>query len=168
MAQVDIDGIKSAIKTILDAANTTTGSPIDLSSGMASRVQRVLMVHPNRIQIQPSHFPFISIYARDKSIEQQTIGHKGNQTSALRKAVLQLDIFAACYEPFFSNVNEDQGAENTEQLLENIEEVLRSNVTINGTCHWAIPSRSQFDEIPWDEEAHLRAGILTYDVTVFY
>lgn len=168
MAQVDIDGIKGAIKSILDAANTTTGSPIDLSAGLATRVQRVMTIDPSRIVPQPSFFPFITVVARSKDIEQQTIGHKGNQTSALRLGVLSVDIIAASYEPFFTNLNEDQGAENTEQLMENIEEILRANVDLNSTCSWAHPVRLQLDGIPWDEEAHLRAGILSLECKVFY
>lgn len=168
MPQVDIDGIKGAIKTILDAANTTTGSPIDLSNGLATRVQRVMMVHPSYIPIQPSFFPVITVYPLSKKISQQTMGHAGTQRSALRKSELTLAIVAASYEPFFTNINEDQGAENTEQLLENIEEVLRSNVDLNSTCSWAIPSDVTYDVIPLSEEAHLRTGAITLDVTIYY
>jgi hypothetical protein len=168
MAQVDLDGIKGALKSILDAANTTTGSPIDLSNGLNTRVQRVMNIDPNRIVPQPSWFPFITTVVSDKDIEQITMGHAGSQASARREADITLDLFAACYEPLFSDINEDQGQENIEQLMENLEEVLRSNPKLSDTVDWAIPSGVRYGDIPYDEETHCRAGILTLECKVYY
>ncbi len=169
MGQVDIDGIKTAVKNIIDAANTTTGSPIDVSAGLNTRLVRVLKINPTRIPIQPSLFPYVTIYATGKDpIEQETIGHKGNQASAMRKATLNLDVFGCVFEPLVPDVNEDQGVENIERLMENVEEVLRSNVNLNGTVTWAMPSRCQYEDIPYDEEAALRAGILELECTIYY
>jgi len=168
MAQIDLDGVKSAIKSILDAANTTTASPVNLSNGLATDVQRVMKFDPNRIAPQPSWFPFVTVSLSDKDIEQQTMGHTSSQISALREGTLTFDIFAACYEPFFTDLNEDQGQENVEILMENMEEILRANVLLNSTVKYSVPTGVQYGDIPFDEETHLRAGILTLECKVYY
>lgn len=169
MTQINIDTIKTNIKSILDAANTTTGSPIDLSSGLATRVSRVLKIHPGRIQIQPSHFPYVTMYISKIDIEQITMGQRGSQASALRQGVVTLDIVGCCYEPFFTDINEDQGEENVERLMQNIEEILRSNPQLSYTSTaWLKPRYHEFADTVYSEEAHLRAGILTYEFKVHY
>ncbi len=50
-ARVDLNGIKTAIRDTLLAANTTTASPIDLSSNLSNskRVTNVIKVNPEMI-----------------------------------------------------------------------------------------------------------------------
>src|SRR3990167_3794510 len=169
MTQISIDTIKTNIKSILDAANTTTGSPIDLSAGLNTRVSRVLKIHPGRIAIQPSHFPYVTMYVPRIDIEQITMGNRGSQASALRKGLVNLNIVGCCYEPFFTDLNEDQGEKNVERLMQNIEEVLRSNHTLNLTSTaWVNAQSHEFDEQRFGEEAHLRAGIFTIQFKVHY
>lgn len=169
MTQISIDTIKTNIKSILDAANTTTGSPIDLSAGLNTRVARVLKIHPGMIPIQPSHFPYVTMYVSKIDIEQVTMGQRGSQASALRKGLVTLDIVGCCYEPFFTDINEDQGEENVERLMQNIEEVLRSNHTLNLTSTaWVRPVSHEFADTRYSEEAHLRAGIFTIEFKVHY
>lgn len=169
MPQVNIDTIKTGLKSLLDTANTTTGTPVDLSAGMNTRVARVLKIHPGRIPIQPSFFPYVSMFISDKKIEQVTFGTRGTQASSLRQGLLSIQIVGCCYEPFFTDLNEDQGAENVEKLMENIEEIIRTTPNLNYTSTaWATPDRVQYDDVPYDEEAHLRAGILTLDFKVHY
>lgn len=172
MGQVNYDTIKTNLKSILDAANTTTGSPIDLSANMNTRVARVLKIDPKRIPIQPSHFPYVTMFVQNKEIRQITMGNKGSQASALREGILSLVVVGCCYEPFFTDINEDQGSENVERLMENIEEILRSNPSLNHTStSWILTDNGmniQYDDIRYDEETHLRAGILTLDFKVHY
>lgn len=172
MTQVNYDTIKTNIKSILDTANTTTGSPIDLSQGMNTRVARVMKLNPRRIPIQPSFFPYVTMFVSNKNIKQITLGSRGSQASALREGILSINIVGCCYEPFFTDINEDQGVENIEKLMENIEEILRTNPTLNYTSTaWVLTESGmsvQYDDISYDEEAHLRAGILTLDFKVHY
>lgn len=168
MTQINIDTIKTNIKSILDAANTTTGTPIDLSSGLNTRVSRVLKIHPGRIPIQPSFYPYVTMYVTKIDVEQITMGQRGSQASALRQGLVNLDIVGCCYEPFFTDINEDQGQENVEKLMQNIEEVLRSSPSLNYTSTaWVIPQSHEFAET-YSEEAHLRAGIYTVQFKVHY
>ena len=168
MTQISLDTIKTNIKSILEAANTTTGSPIDLSAGLNTRVAKVLKLHPGRVPIQPSHFPYVTAYVSRIDIEQITMGNRGSQATALRQGRVQLDVVGCCYEPFFSDLNEDQGEENVERLMQNIEEVLRSNHNLGYTSTaWLKPISIEFADT-FSEEAHLRAGILTYELKVHY
>lgn len=168
MTQISIDTIKTNIKSILDAANTTTGSPIDLSLGLNTRVARVLKIHPGRIPIQPSHFPYVTMYVPRIDIKQLTMGNRGSQASSLREGLISLDIVGCCFEPFFSDLNEDQGEENVEKLMQNIEEILRSNHNLNFTStSWINPISHEFADT-YSEEAHLRAGIFSIQFKVHY
>lgn len=168
MTQINIDTIKTNLKSILDLANTTTGSPIDLSAGLGTRVQRVLKIHPGRIAIQPSQYPYISMYVPRIDIEQITVGNRGSQATALRQGLVTVDVVGCCYEPFFTDLNEDQGQENVERLMQNIEEVLRSNHNLNYTSTaWVKPISHEFVDT-LSEEAHLRAGIMTLQFKVHY
>ena len=168
MPQVSITNIKTQIKSILDSANTTTGSPIDLSANLDTRVQQVLKVHPAKIYIDPGSFPFVSVFTENKDIEQQTMGHKGNQTSALRRADLTLSIAAAVQEPLIETVKADESDENVETLMENIEEVLRANVNLNSSVTWAIPSNVAYHQEPWDEQTIIRGALMSLECTVYY
>jgi len=168
MAQVDIANIKTQIKSILDSANTTTGTPIDLSNGLDTRVQQVMKINPAKIYSDPGSFPFVSVFADSKTIEQQTMGHKGNQRSALRRGDLVLNVVCAVQEPLIESVKADEADENVEQLMENIEEILRSNVDLNGSCNWAIPEDVTYQDAPWDEQTIVRGAIMTLNCTVWY
>ena len=168
MPKVNIANIKTQIKSILDTANTTTGSPINLSLSMNKAVQRVMKIHPARIPIQASLYPYVTIFLEDKELAQLTVGIGGSQTNALRVSELNLSIVGACFEPFFSDFDEDQGSENSELLMENIEEILRANPTLNSTVSWAIPSAVTYDEVQFSEDVHLRAGLMTLKCKVHY
>ena len=167
MAQIDIATIKTNIKSILDTANTTTGSPIDLSSGLSNRVQQVFKVNPNRIPIQADLFPFVTCFLNDKEIDQITMGH-GTQTNALRQAVISISIMSAVCESAVSDITADTADENIEKLMENVEEILRSNTTISSSVNWAMPTNITYHTIQWDEETHVRASLMNLNCKVFY
>jgi len=168
MPSTNIAAIKSAIKSILDAANNVAGSPIDLSSGLGTRVQQVLKVNPDNIYVDPGSFPFVSIFTANKSIEIETIGHKGSQTSALRRADLELTIAGAVQQPLIDSVKEDASDENVERLMENVEEILRANVNLNNTVNWSYPTNVSYHTAPWDEQTIIRGAIMTFLCKVWY
>jgi len=166
MAQIDLNGLKTAIKSILDTANTTTGSPIDLSKSLNNRIQQVLKVHPGRISIQASFYPYITMFIDDKSIELTTIAV--NQVKARRTADVEINIVGAVSENIITNVNADDADEEIEVLMENIEEIMRSNDTVNGTVKWAKPGRVNYHGAAFDEESIIRAATMTFNATVEY
>lgn len=168
MAQLDIPGIKTALKTILDAANTTTGSPIDLSQNMSIRVAKVLKVNPAITPIQPTFYPYVSVFASDKDIENKTIGHGGSHANAIRRGDLTLNIVGCVMNPKISNVLEDAAHEDVERLMENIEEILRSNIDIGSTVSWSVPDRVTYHSLVNDEGTVVRGGIMTLVCTKNY
>lgn len=168
MGQVDIDGIKTQIKSILDTANTTTASPVDLSSGLRRRVQKVLKLHPMKVPIDPSYYPWVSMYVDNKEIEAISMGNAGTQKSALRRAELIINVVCATQEPIIETLIEDQADENVEQLMENVEEILRSNFDLNSTVSWSFPDSAEYHDEPWDERTFIRGALLPLRCTVFY
>ena len=166
MAQFDIAGLKNQIKSMFDTANTTTGSPIDLSKGMNDRVQQVFKINPNKLPVQASQFPCITIFLDGKDINQVTTAL--NQVNARRKGELELKIMGSVWENNFTNVSTDDGDEEIELLMENVEEILRSNPTLGGKVNWAIPDDITFHSGILSEETHLRAGIMSLKAHIYY
>jgi hypothetical protein len=167
MPQINIDNIKTQFKTILDTANTTTASPVDLSDGLARRVQRVMKIHPGRIQVQASFIPFVTIWA--DSVDLEPLDICKNQVTAQREANFTFKVAVACFEPFPASDNdEDQGSENCEKLIENVEQILRSNQDLNSAVKWQFPDRIEFDETQYSEETNLRAAIMDLNCRIYY
>lgn len=163
---IDLNGMKTQIKTILDSANTTTASPIDLSSGMARRVQKILKVHPDFVSAQASHFPFVTCYVQTKSMDQTTISN--TQPNAQKKAEVELHVVGAVYNQNVTSVTEDPADEDINHLMENIELTLRSNPTINNKALWQITESCEYYSARLDVKNHIRYGILKLMATVFY
>jgi hypothetical protein len=164
MSVLDLNAIKEQLQTILEAANTTTAST-DLSSGLETRVQKVLKLNPNLIPIQSTWFPFVTSYIDAKVIEEQTIN--AGQANGRRKAQVSVKVVGCVWNSTVSTEDNDEAADDCESLMENIEQILRSNLTLNSTVSWQLPTDcSYFDGMR--EGAHLRAGVLTLKCTAFY
>lgn len=163
---VNINNIKTQIKSILDTANDVAAS-YDLSTNMTNRVQTVWKQNPEILPIQATLFPLVTIYLDNKSIQADTIAR--NQATGKRKATIVFKIYGATYNSAFTNVYEDIADNDIEYLMENIEEILRSNGNLNGTVGWAIPTNvdyiSGFTE---DESAFVRAAMMDLNITIYY
>lgn len=163
---VNISGIKSAFKTIFDAANTTTAD-YDLSAGLQTRVQRVLKVNPSKIAIQASLYPYVTCYANEKPIELTTIA--GDQLKGRRSAEMIFNVIGAVWDENTTDPDVDDADEDIEKLMENVEEVLRRNFKLNNTVQWTKPDRVTYHTAPIaDEDAHLRIGWMQMIVKVDY
>ena len=166
MAQLDLNGIKTAIKTILDNANVVGGSPIDLSNGLQYRVKKVLKIDPEKIVIQVDLFPLVTILIQDKTIKQSGIAI--NQVNAKRETDLTIEVLAACWDERWIDVTQDPPVEQAEKLAENIEEILRSNPTLGGTVLWAIPTATKFYSNIIAEDVNLRSAVITLNARAYY
>ncbi|MBK8260141.1 MAG: hypothetical protein IPK80_02250 [Nannocystis sp.] len=167
-AVVDLNGIKSAIQTVLNSANTTTASPIDLSSGLSGsrRVQRVLKTHPERIRPQASFFPLVTCFIPSKTITTETIG--GGQLRNTRRATIEVQIVGGIWNQNFQQVDEDPADEDIAKLMENVELALRADTTLAGKVNWQRPSSCKYFTTLIDEQTHLRSGVLTLECEVYY
>ena len=163
---LDLNNIKEQIQTVLQASNTTTGSPIDLSVNLTTRVQQILKTDLERIPIQPSFFPAITCWVDSKTIEADSMAR--NASNAQRKAEIDVKVAGVIWNSNFATVDEDPADEDIENLMENIEEVLRSNHTLNNAVLWAFPDEVKYFSSGVDEQTHFRIGIMNLKMTVYY
>ena len=169
MARIPLSTIKTATQSILDTANTTTGSPIDLSDSMTSRVQKVLQINLERIPIQPSFFPCVSIFYEAKQITLQDMA--GSMLTGRRKAEVDMKIVGVVWIDNMNTSNfqyKDLADNECEQLMENIEQVLRADPTLGGNALWSKTTDVNYQSYPVAEDAHMRVGTMTHKITVLY
>lgn len=166
MSVVALGGIKTQIKTVLDGANTTTGSPIDLSNGMTTRVQKIL-TYSTAIPVQPSFYPAIAISTVDKDVEPMTIAK--DQLTGQRKGMLNFSIAGFVWlDAQTSGFELSDIADNEcEKLMENVEQVLRSDPTLGGNVAWSHPTKVTYHNV-LEEGAHFRVAIMNLQARVHY
>ncbi len=162
---IDLNNLKEQIQSIFQTANTTTASR-DLSNGLESRVQRVLKINPSRIPVQSSWYPFVTVYIESKDVE--LVDFAVNQTSARRKTKIDLKVIGAVWNSSIVDEEVDPADEDCEDLMENVEEILRANPTLGGVATWSYPTAVTYHNVGLDEGVHIRAGILNLEATIFY
>lgn len=162
---IDLNNLKTQITSIFDAANTTTATQ-DLSEGMETRVQRVLRVNPERIPIQADWHPFVTVWIESKELNPEDFAV--NQTTAKRRGEVAVKIAGCVWNSSISDEEDDPADDDCEKLMENLEEVLRANPTLNGLALWSFPTRVTYHNRQIEEGVHIRAGILHLVATVFY
>lgn len=169
MARVNLSTIKSAVQTILEGANTTTGSPIDLSDSLITRVNKILQVNIEKMPIQPSFFPCITMWYEGKSIE--LIDIAANMLNGRRRASLDLSIVGIVWVDDMNTANfqyKDLADDECEKLMENIEQVLRADPTLGGNALWSKSTNVDYAVVEISEDSHMRVGILNHNITVQY
>lgn len=166
MSVADLNGIKDQLKIIFDDANTTTASPIDLSANLSKRVAKVLTVNPDLIRPQASFYNFVTCYIKEKSIETEQIA--GNQLNIKRQSDITIEIVGAVFNQNFADVTKDPADNDINYLMENIEQVLRTNPTLNNTVKWQKPQNVSYHSSNLNQNNNVRVGILTLAAKVFY
>jgi hypothetical protein len=167
-ARVDLNGIKTAIRNTLLAANTTTASPIDLSSGLSNskRVRNILKVNPEMIIPQASMFPLVTCYIDGKPIKSMDIAK--TQLDSKRRATINVNVVGTIWNNNFTSITEDPADEDINYLMENIELALRADYNLGGSVNWQIASECKYYTSVLDEQTHLRSGVLSINCEVFY
>lgn len=163
---LDIPAIKETIQSILQSANTTTGSPIDLSRNLETRLVEVFKINPAKVMQSGNVFPCLTVWCDNKAIEPIDIVR--DQAIGKRKADLTLMIAGLVWSPFSTDGTEDPADDECEYLMENLEEVLRSNPTLSNTVDWQVPNQVTYHSAPYDESAHMRVGLMTLRVRKLY
>lgn len=162
---LDITVIKTAIKTILDAANVS-GATYDLSTGLTTRVKRVLTRGMNTQMFNADVIPCVAIFTDRKKVDMK--GMSNNQLQAKRQAIASFQIAAVVWNSNFSTIDKDPADDDIEKLMENIEEVLRRNDTLNGNVLWQHPVNVTYHDLPRSEQEHYRVGIMDVEICKFY
>ena len=166
MAISDLNGIKTELKSIFDTCNTTTASPIDLSSNLTKRVNKILTVNPEQIPPQASYFPFVTCYVSSKTIEQSSIN--GDQLNGKRKAEVTLDVVGAVFNQNQLSTTSDPADTDINNLMENIEQVLRGYPNLNGKVLWQKPSDVTYFTSIINAQNHIRAGVMKLTAMIYY
>jgi hypothetical protein len=164
--RVDLNGIKSQLKILLDAANSSSADPIDLSANMSARVIKILKINPEQIPTQSSHYPLVTCYIESKPILSQDICK--DQLTAKRKAKINIVVMGAVWNQNFKTVGVDPADEDINYLMENIELTLRANPTLGHTVNNSAPTNIAYYGGWVGEGIHLRAGFLSLEATVYY
>jgi len=166
---VDLNAMLENIQTVLENANTTTASPIDLSSNLSSasgRVKQIYKVHPNRIRPEGNVMPFITCFVTGKSMEDQTIAK--SQLNLKRKGTVSVDIVGAIWNTTFQTADTDPADADIHYLMENVELALRGAENLSSSVLWQMPSEVKYYDSALDEQTNLRCGVLTLKATVYY
>lgn len=161
-----LNTIKDNLKSLFNTANTTTASPIDLSSDLTRRVQKVLSVHPAMIPIQASHYPYVTSYIAEKPIEADQIAK--DQLNPKRKSRIAIDIVGGIWNQNITDLTKDNADTDINYLMENIELVLRSDPTLSTAVSWQIPKNCSYYSNMVDSNSHIRIGILRIEAMIFY
>ncbi len=167
-ATAGLNDIKENIRSMLAAANTTTGTPIDLSNNLSNskRVQTVLKIHPEMIMPQASFFPLVTCYISEKDIVRMDIAK--TQLAAKRRAKVKVSLVGSVWNSNYSTITEDPADEDINQLMENIELIMRGDPTLGRTVNWQLAQSCRYFTSVLDEQTHLRSGILDLECEVFY
>ncbi len=163
---VQINTIKETIRYVLETANTTTGLPIDLSSNLTQRVKTVLKVNPEKLRPDAPLFPCVTTFLSQKKIEAKTISK--DQVVGARKAVLSFKVVGMMWNQNMTTYKEDPADNDLEYLMENVEVVLRHYATLNNLCNWQIPHAVTYHSSGYDEQTHMRVGIIDLEVMIYY
>ncbi len=169
MSVLNLNGLKVNVKSILDTANMVGGNPIDLSNGLITRVQKVLTVNVSKLPIQASLFPCVTMFFEAKKIVNTDIAK--NLILGRRMADIDLKIVGLVWIDNMSTAGfelEDLADNECENLMENLEQVLRLDATLGGLALHAYPSDTTYHSFPVAEQAHMRAGIMNFKIKALY
>ena len=165
---VPLNEIKEQIRYSLFINNTSTGAPaMNLSTGLAQDVRAVLKINPEKLGVPDSNIlPAVTVFIDSKDTEPATIAVNG--LNGKRKGEIDIKVAGIVWEPFTTNMLTDPADDQCELLMENVERVLRSYDTLGGNVRWQFPTGITYHNVPYDEQAHLRIGIMNIKATLYY
>ena len=165
-AVLDINGIKTELKSIFDTANVVAASPVDLSNGLTQRVKKVLTLNPEMIRPQASFYNFVTCYILDKNIESEQIAT--NQLRVNRGADVTIQVMGVVFNQNMASATDDPADTDINYLMENIELILRANPTINNKVKWQRPNDVKYFSSNINQQNNVRGGILTLTARAYY
>lgn len=162
---IDITGIKSEIKNIFTAFNTTTALHY-LSQSLTTKVNSIMTRSPNTLMFNSDVLPAIAIFPSDKSVQLQDICK--NQIVGKRKGIVNFEIAAFLWNSDHTSYDVDNSDNDIEKLMENIEEVLRHNPDLNGYVTYQHPTNVTYHDLKLSEEENYKVGMLTLQCVKMY
>lgn|SRR3990167_3233214 len=162
----DLSTIKTNIQSILANANTTTASDY-LSQSVSTKVAYIGKVNPSLIMLHSEKYPFVTSYIDGYDITSET--HARDQATGIRMATIDLKIIAGVWNPNFSSQSTDQGSEDLERLMQNIENILRNNTSLTNSVDYQKPLDVKFKTfIDEEQDNHVRFGTMTLQIKKRY
>jgi hypothetical protein len=167
MSVIDLNSLKENIQTFLEDQNTSTGATIrDLSSDMDNRVTKVFKKHPRHLINQASLMPCVTVFIDGKTIDNTTIS-PNQRTQAKRKASISIQIAGMIWDNNFASNDDDEAEDDLESLMENIEEIIRNDPTVDGAVDWLVCEGVDYFTL-YKTDAHMLTGVMTCRATKFY
>lgn len=164
---VPLNELKEQIRYVLAQNNTSTGAPVtDLSANLQRKVQGILKVNPEKIKPNDNILPCVTVFVDSKDTNPDTIAR--NAATGKRRAEVNLSVVGLVYEPFTTNYEEDPADEDLENLMENVEKILRGYDDLGGNVKWNFPTTITYHSLGYDEQNHYRGAIMDLRATVFY
>lgn len=164
---VPMNEIKEQIRYVLAINNTSSGAPVqDLSENLARKVKQVLKVNPEKIRPSDNELPCVTVFIESKETEPRDIAKNGS--TGKRRANLNLNVVGLVYEPFTTNYQEDPADEDLENLMENVEKILRGYDQLGNNVRWQHPTSVTYHNLGYDEQNHYRGAIMELRATVYY
>jgi len=123
MAVIDYEDKLDKIYNMFNNANAT-GASYELFTNMDKPIQRIVKGNPANIPNQVTHYPAIYINLNSKETEFSDIMKSGGRY----KCEINWDVYGFVFKAPGSNNSDQQ----VRYLAENIEEVVRRNITLSG------------------------------------
>lgn len=162
---IDLSGLKSDIRGLLDTANDTAAT-YDLSTGLSRRVKSVNAYNPEKLRPEGNEFPAVFIWTAAKRVNLETINV--SLAGGKRKAEVLFNLAGIVWVPYTTTITQDPADNDCEKLMENIEEILRASDTLGGKAKWHLTSDTTYHSASYGEDAHMRIGIMSLRATVHY
>lgn len=166
MSQLDLNGVISAIRTILLTANTSGGSPIDLSANLTNRVSAINNYSPTYIEPGRDKMPAIHVWLESKDVSQKEVSI--NQVNGRREATLRMKVAGFVVMDTFLTQNINKSEEELRTLMENIERVLRSNDKFTNTVDRQRITNVTYFDLPYADSVAFKAAVMDIEARKLY
>ena len=163
MSVMDYKTKLTAIQSALSTANAT-GASYELFNNMQKPIQAIIQANPNKLATSGHELPAITIEVDSAN---HTPSEFRSTATRGREAIIDIIVTGMVWEDSRYDNDEDLADRECHYLAENIEEVLRADVTVSNNFASLIPSETQFYDV-LDEEAHFRACVITFQGKIFY
>lgn len=140
---LDYNANLTAIKTIFTTFNDTTAT-VDLSGGLTVRIEdrNIRVADIDTVSLRAQDFPLLFIRVSSKEEDHETIGNTG-LSGGRKSAIVSYDVVGMTRKDGAHNTNDELSAD-VYQLAENIEAVIRENITLSGTASWSNTPNTTF------------------------
>lgn len=151
-----------AVINVLKNSNTTTSSP-DLSGGLTTRIDsdNIFKADVETVGIKNYNFPQIFVRISNKTEDFAGLGNTGLSNS--RKSAEVIYDVVGLYKKEGAWSKHDDLLTDVYKMADNIESVLRQNITLSNTALWCQPQTTDFlDPVSGDKGIWVKGFMMTF------